>query len=110
MATTMQNNSPFLGTELKLNINIEPMDSITMDDYDFEVEVYCSVKRIVTVLKKDAIRIDENNYVILVDTMETGAGDLKCRVTAYIPDEDFDDGLRTEVVGIDTGINIIKQI
>lgn len=110
MATTTQNNSPFLGTELKLNIHIEPIGSTTMDDYDFSVEVYCSVKRIVTVLKKDAIRIDENNYVILVDTTETGAGDLKCRVTAYIPDEDFADGLRTEVVGFDTGINIIKQI
>lgn len=110
MATATPNNSPFLGTELKLNINIEPIGSITMDDYDFEVEVYCSVKRIVIVPKKDAIRIDNNNYVILVDTMETGAGDLKCRVTAHIPDDDFADGLRTEVVGLDTGINIIKQI
>lgn len=110
MATTIQNIDPFVGTELKLNVNIEPIGDITMDDYDFFVEVYCSIKRVLTIHKKDAIRIDENNYVVLVDTAQTGAGDLKCRVTAYIPDEDFADGLRTEVVGFDTGINIIKHI
>lgn len=107
---TTYTNNIFIGTELKLNINIEPIGSTTMDNYDFEVEVYCSIKRIVTIQKKDAIRIDESNYVVLVDTKETGAGDLKCRVTAHIPDDDFADGFRTEVVGLDTGINIIKQI
>lgn len=109
MATISYNN-PFIGTELKLNINIEPMGDVTMDDYDFEVEVYCSIKRVLTIKKEDAIRIDENNYVILVDTALTGAGDLKCKVTAYIPDGDFGDALRTEVIGLNTGITIIKQI
>lgn len=103
-------NNPFLGTELKLNINIEPIGDITMDDYDFFVDAYCSVKRIITVKKEDAIRIDENNYVILIDTALTGAGDLKCKITAHIPDEDFDDGFRTEVVGLTTGITIIKMV
>ena len=31
----------FLGTELKLNVNIQPIGEITMDDYDFIVELYC---------------------------------------------------------------------
>lgn len=106
---TMKNESPFIGTELKLNINIEPMGSMTMDDFDFEVEVYCSIKRVITIQKKDAIRVDQNNYMVLVDTSETGAGDLKCKVTAHIPDGDFNDGLRTEVVAVSTGITIIKQ-
>jgi hypothetical protein len=56
------------------------------------------------------IRVDSNNYIVLVDTNEVGAGDLKCKVTAYIPDGDFPDELRTEVVNIDTGINIIKSL
>lgn len=106
---TMKNESPFIGTELKLNINIEPIGDITMDDYDFEVQVYCSIKRVITIQKKDAIRVDQNNYMVLVDTSETGAGDLKCKVTAHIPDGDFNDGLRTEVVAVSTGITIIKQ-
>lgn len=81
-----------------------------MDDYDWSVDVYCSIKRVITIRKSEAIRIDSNNYIIKINTTETGAGDLKCKLTAYIPDGDFEDGLRTEVVGFDTGISIIKQI
>lgn len=105
MATTI-----FLGTELKLNINIEPAGEFTMDSYDFEVEVFCSTKKTIVISKEDAIRIDENNYVVLIDTEELGAGDVKCKVIAHIPDFDFPDTLRTEVVGIDTGIRVVKTI
>lgn len=102
----------FFGTELKLNINIEPIDGMTMDDYDFEVEVIGGTfKRSSIVIKKDdAIKIDSNNYVLLVDTEELGVGDIKCKITAYIPDTDFADTLRTEVSLIDTGINVINTI
>lgn len=106
----MKNESPFIGTELKLNIHIEPIGDTTMDDYDFEVEVYCSPKRPIIIPKANAIRVDSDNYVVLVDTNIVGAGDLKCKVTAQVPDGDFSDQLRTEVVCIDTGINIIKAI
>lgn len=100
----------FLGTELKLNVNIEPIGTVTMDDYNFEVEVYCSPKKTIIVQKSEAIRLDESNYIILVDTNVVGAGDLKCKVTAQVPDGDFSDMYRTEVVAIDTGIKIIKAI
>ena len=71
------NTEIFIGTELKLNINIEPMGEVTMDDYDWYVEVYCSAKRVVALPKKTAIRIDSDNYVVLVDSEELGAGDVK---------------------------------
>ena len=100
----------FLGTELKLNVNIEPIGTVTMDSYDFEIEAYCSPKRTIIVQKNEAIRIDESNYVILVDTNVVGAGDLKCKVTAQVPDADFSDMIRTEVVAMETGIKIIKAI
>lgn len=105
-----QTNNVFIGTELKLNINIEPMGEFTMDDYDWSVDVYCSTKRIMTIPKLSSIRIDSNNYVLLVDTEELGVGDVKCKITAYIPDTDFADAFRTEVSLIDTGINVIKTI
>lgn len=106
----IKNDNPFIGTELKLNIHIEPIGDTTMDDYNFEVEVYCSPKRSIIIPKTDTVRIDSDNYVVLVDTNIVGAGNLKCKVTAQIPDEDFPDMFRTEVVGIDTGINIVKMI
>lgn len=100
----------FIGTELKLNINIEPMGEFTMEDYDFEVEVYCSAKRVVVIPKSEAIKVDSNNYIVLVDTNVIGAGELKCKITAHIPDFDFPDTLRTDVSIMDTGLNIVKTI
>lgn len=105
-----ETNNIFIGTELKLNINIEPMDEFTMDDYDWLAEVYCSTKRIITISKSSAIRIDSNNYVLLVDSNLLGAGDVKVRLTAYIPDFDFPDTLRSEVSIVDTGLKIVKTI
>lgn len=72
---TTETNNIFMGTELKLNINIEPIGEFTMDDYDWSVDVYCSTKRVLTIPKESAIKIDSNNYVLLVDTEELGAGD-----------------------------------
>lgn len=99
-----------LGTELKLNINIEPLGDITMDDYDFEVDIYCSLKRVQTIVKDDAIRVDENNYIVCIDSSLLGHGDLKAKITARIPDGDFDDNYRTEVVYLNTDITIIKTV
>ncbi len=102
----------FLGTELKLNINIEPIGGMTMDDYDFEVEVISGSfkKSSIVIRKEEAKPIDSNNYIICFSTSEVGVGKLMCRVTAYIPDGDFADGKRTEIAAIETGIEIVKSI
>lgn len=31
-----------LGTKLKLNIHIAPIDGMTLDGYDYTTEVYCT--------------------------------------------------------------------
>lgn len=109
MAITM-NDLVFLGTEFKLSIKIDPIGDYSMDDYDFEVEAYCSPKKTISCSKNQLIRIDKDSYIMLIDTEVLGAGTIKAKVTAWIPDGDFDDGLRTEVEIIDTGINIIKTL
>lgn len=102
-------NRVFLGTEIKLNINIDSIqNNLTMDDYDFRIELYNQWHRNDLIIqKKDAIRIDEKNYIITVDTNILGTGELKCKVVASIPDDHFTDGYRTEVVSVDTGIYIV---
>lgn len=101
----------FYGTEIKLNVNIEPMDGITMDDYDFFIEVSNQLAKESTKIEKsEAIRIDANNYVVRLDTTKLGLGGLSCKVTAFLPDDDFEDGLRTEVVYVDTGITVAKSL
>ena len=100
----------FLGTELKLNVNIEPLGTVTMDDFDFDVEVYCNPSKSLIIPKKDTIRIDENNYIVRIDTNIVGLGCLNSKVIAQIPDGDDDDAKRTEVVVIDSGIHLVKTI
>ena len=106
----MNDNVIGLGSEIKLNLNIEPVGGYTMDDYDFVAEVYCKAKNSIVLTKDKTIRIDGNNYLLPVDTQDLGHGAIKVKVTAFIPDKDFVDGVRTEVVFIETGIEIIKQL
>lgn len=102
-------NTVYLGTEMKLNISIEPIGGKTMDDYDFVVEFYCNPSKKVAVKKNDMKREDNKNFIACLDTSSLGPGKLKCKVIAEIPDGDFkDDEKRTEVQVVETGIEIIK--
>ena len=109
----------YLGTELKLNLNIERMGSETMSTYDFDVDLYCNPNKVFSLHKsknkdKDTPtlyrEVDDVNYYLFVDTVAVGLGKLKCKVTAFVEDEHFPDGIRTEVVEIDTGIEIVKGL
>lgn len=103
----MATNRVYLGTEIKININISPLGNLTMDDYDFQCEFYCYSNRRFVVPKGDMIREDANNWLAVLKTELFGKGSLKCKITAYIPDADCDDDLRTEVLVLDTGIYIL---
>ena len=104
----MTNNKYHIGTEMKLNISVDPIGDITMETYDFVVDVFCSPSKVLTISKEDAIKVDANNYILLIDTTALGTGKVKVKLTAIIPDDDFSDGFRTEIAIIDTGINIVK--
>lgn len=106
----MNGDIVFLGTELKLNIHIDPIPKHpnqeveegddkewNMQDYDFEVNVFCSPKKVITITKEEAIPVDKNNYIVLVNTEDIGTGIMKVKVIAHIPDGDFVDQARTEV-------------
>lgn len=104
----IENEKIFVGTQFKLNLHVEPVADMTMDDYDFSVEVYCSRLRIEKREKKDCTRVDSDNYLVTVDSAVLGAGTLKVKFTAIVPDIDFPDELRKEVTVIDTDIEIEK--
>lgn len=123
------NNTVFLGTEIKLKISIDPTitaaldngkiveKTITMSEYNFTIDFYCNSKKVIVASKKDDTLVnlmkledDNNSYIAFINTGDLDAGLLKCKITAYIPDEHFEDKIRTEVQIKDTGINIIKTI
>lgn len=101
-----------LGTEFKINVNVEPIDGSTMDDFDFECLLYVYTNKGVTFKKGDEAvkRVDENNYKICVsstDALKLGRGAVRMKFTAHIKDADFPDNIRTEIEdGICTGVTI----
>lgn len=104
----MKTSRVFKGSDLKLNIHIEPLGGLTMDDYDWYVECYCSNETPIKITKDQARRVDENNFIIALNTQQLSIGPLQCVITAHIPDEDFEDEVRTEISRINTNINIIN--
>lgn len=104
----MTDSEVLFGSEFKLNINVEPISGVTMDDYDFSLEVSTprSAQRFT---KPQLIRIDQNNYMVALDSNILGIGPIKCVVTAEVPDDDFDGGYRTEVRSVNTGIVIRRK-
>lgn len=103
-------NRIIAGTEIKLNVHAEPIGNAHMDDYAFTVEVYTSPTKSIALSKEELTYIDEDNYVACVDSSKLGVGRLKCKLTAQIPDGDFDDNLRTEIAVIDTGIDVVRNV
>lgn len=101
------NNKCYLGTELKLNLSIDPIGDAHMSTYDFIVEVFCNPIKSLMIKKSEANEVDADNYILCINSNAIGKGKVKVKVTAYIPDEDFAEGLRTEVIVVDTGISII---
>lgn len=97
------------GSEIKLNINIKPIDSLHMSDYDFNVVFFTNTESKIVMNKDQCKKVDDDNYLALLDTTKLGLGKLKMKITAYLPDIDFDDELRTEVIQETTGIQIVKS-
>ena len=86
----------FVGTKLKFAITISsPGFDISEDD--FTVDIRRGAKMLH--FEKDDLVVDENGkYYVCFDTTELGGGIIEAIITAFVPDEDFDDGIRTEVV------------
>lgn len=99
----------FLGTELKLNVHIDPIDGVRMENYDFFCEFFVRRKNSVKITKEEMLYVDDDNYIALLTSEHAETlrrGDLQVRITAYLPDSDFDDGHRVEIIELWTGITL----
>lgn len=94
-------------TKFKLNAWMEPIDGFHLSDVDFEVEVFVeNSPKLIRFHKSEAIKIDEDNYKVMVDSSVCGAGRYWMTIIAYIPDPDFKDGIRDEARTTFTGVTI----
>lgn len=92
-----------LGTEIKINVHVEPIDGFHMADYDFKCQFYVYTNRFILLNKADMKEIDKDNYLAIITSdsaLKIGRGVVKLKFTAYIPDADFPDGLRTEIAEV----------
>ena len=96
-----------LGTELKLIISVDEIDGMSMSDYEFSCTFFTYKNRTVVVSKSEMTKVDNGHYIATLDTLKVGAGNLKMKFEAEIPDSDFSDGFRREVELVDLGIPII---
>lgn len=92
----MDGRAIFKGTQLKLFLNIEAEGfDIVRDDFSVMIKTIRATK----VIEKSEMKIsEEERYFFTIDTGELGTGEYIAYVTAYIPDEDFDEGIRREVI------------
>lgn len=98
-----------LGTELKINVHVEPIDGLHMSDYDFECAFYIYRNKRVVIKKSEMKQVDEDNYIAMIDSEKAailGRGRLNMEITAYIPDGDFADNRRTEKADVCTELVI----
>lgn len=91
-------------SEYKYSIGFPPIDGIHLEDCDFEVKTYVYANKFVTFKKGDEThikKIDADHYKVIVDkenSLKIGRGKVLAELTVHIPDGDFQDGYRTEVV------------
>lgn len=99
----------FLGTEVKLNLTIDPIGSNHMSNYDWEVKAWSNSRKYQNITSKEAYFSSGNSdsAIIEIDTAKLGAGQIKLKVTAKIPDGQSSGGYRTEVVVLNTNILIV---
>lgn len=92
-----------VGTQVKFSISLTLPGGLTMDDIRFTVEFLIYSNRIQKTDKTDMKRINANNYVAVCDTDVVGRGEIKMRVTAYLPDGEAE---RKEIETISTRVVI----
>lgn len=95
MATLGENS--VAGTRAKINMNLPLPSGNTLENTEWELKIFVDTNpKSFIVRKADCIRVNENNYIIPVDSAILGAGKYYATVEVRIPDGTFPDGIRIE--------------
>ena len=85
----------WLGEDVKIELSIDPIDSLTLDDFDFECILWLNNHK-ETFVKKDLISLENGKYALCFNTTEFGTGKVSFKLHCKIPDTDFKDGYRNQ--------------
>lgn len=95
-----------LGTQLKINVNVEPIGDIHLSNCDFKCTFFINPKKTIEQKKSGLIKVDDDNYIALIDSSLLGTGTIRMTIEVDIPDTDFPSGYRKEIDTVCTGITI----
>ena len=84
-----------VGTEVKFAVNIEAQ-GFSMDDNDFTLYIMKG-RNIVKEYQKADMVVEDDTYLLCIDTNEIGIGTFDLAVNAQVPDGHFPDIYRTEI-------------
>lgn len=99
-------NVPSVGTKVKINVSMDPVNDVHLNEMDFRCEFFCTRMRVQRFRKRDLNEVDADNFLAEVDTRKIGAGMVYMRITVEVPDADCRGGFRTEVATVPTGVII----
>lgn len=85
------------GSDLKINVSFDVGNNLTMDDVDFDCTFSVGSKKFL-IPKSGLVRLDEHNYLACIRANQLMRGQVSCEVRVKVPDTDFEDGIRNEVV------------
>jgi hypothetical protein len=102
-------NMSVLGTELKLKVNVSPIDDKPLSQCDFYCTFFTNSSKKLELHKSKMHKVDDDTYIALIDSKDLGLGTIKMTIKVLVPDSDFINGYRTEIETISTGITITKE-
>lgn len=98
----------YVGTELKFALTIVS-EGFDMDTDPWTATVSCGRKSIVCARSDNAVIGTDGQWYILIDTSELGSGTYNMTVEIDVPDPDFQDGYRHEVLKMKQPLCIIHR-
>ena len=94
-----RNDEPiYFGSKPKYQVDIDA--GVSLDDFDFEVRFQRGPNYTVTP-KEQMITDGEGNYYVVMDTTKLGVGPVRAIFIADVPDNDYEDGVRPEIIVIE---------
>lgn len=85
------------GTQFVINVKMTPMDGVHMSDVEFKARFYVYQNKFLELDKSDMVKVDEDNYLALVDSAKVGKGQIKYRLFVNVPDEYWESGYRVVI-------------
>ena len=92
-------NQTYVGTELKFAFTIAA-SGFDMEEDNFQIQLK-GAKKSLLIPKEDCFTDDNDQWYFTFDSSKLGTGMVNAIFTAFVPDDDFEDGYRTEVTKID---------